>query len=188
MTSEAEIYPLSSEWVWWYDRPRQKSNQSNWKDSFQQITVFTDVETFWRFFNNVPSPSDLSINCNYHFFRNGIFPDWEDEANKDGGKWVIEFDRAKGEETNKCWLKLLVGCIGDLFSNSDNICGCMMNTRKDTWKISVWLRENNEEAVLALGRSLKQMLELPASLQISYQVHHDCSVANRSFSGAKYTI
>ncbi|CAG8692284.1 14801_t:CDS:2, partial [Racocetra fulgida] len=48
---------------------------------------------------------ELSAGSNYHLFKKGIKPMWEDPANEQGGKWVIQFPRNKtGEEINTLWL------------------------------------------------------------------------------------
>ncbi len=40
------------------------------------------VEEFWSIINNLLPPSQLVKNANYHFFKDGIQPLWEDKANK----------------------------------------------------------------------------------------------------------
>ena len=47
------------------------------------------IENFWGTYNNIVPPSGLDKCANYHIFKEGIFPLWEDEANKQGGKWVL---------------------------------------------------------------------------------------------------
>jgi hypothetical protein len=41
----------------------------------------TQVEGFARYMNNLRLPSQLQKNANYHMFKNGIKPMWEDTAN-----------------------------------------------------------------------------------------------------------
>ena len=54
------------------------------------LTVLSlQIENFWGTYNNIVPPSGLDKCANYHFFKEGIFPLWEDEANKQGGKWVL---------------------------------------------------------------------------------------------------
>lgn len=48
---------------------------------------------------------DLSISSNYHLFKQGIKPMWEDPANKHGGKWSIQLPRNKTmSEIDNIWL------------------------------------------------------------------------------------
>ena len=34
-------------------------------------------------------PGDLASHSDFHLFKMGIKPMWEDEANKFGGKWIV---------------------------------------------------------------------------------------------------
>lgn len=45
------------------------------------VGEFETVEDFCRWFNWLKPPSQLEINSNYHLFKKGIRPMWEDEAN-----------------------------------------------------------------------------------------------------------
>jgi translation initiation factor 4E len=55
--------------------------------------AFNTVEDFWSVFNHIEQVSNLTAGCDYSFFTSGIKPMWEDEANKNGGRWVINIDR-----------------------------------------------------------------------------------------------
>lgn len=56
-------------------------------------------------YNNIMKTCDLSISSNYHLFKQGIKPMWEDAANKHGGKWSIQLPRNKTmNEIDNIWL------------------------------------------------------------------------------------
>lgn len=40
----------------------------------------------------------------YHLFKQGIEPKWEDSANAKGGKWVFNFKRGQRETISDHWL------------------------------------------------------------------------------------
>ena len=68
----------------------------------------SQVEHFWRVFNNIKPPSMLEIGTNYHFFRKGIQPLWEDPANKKGGKWVLSVkDFVSPHVLDRAWLEVV---------------------------------------------------------------------------------
>lgn len=55
---------------------------------------------------------DLSISSNYHLFKQGIKPMWEDPANKHGGKWSIQLPRNKTmSEIDNIWLYTVSLCF-----------------------------------------------------------------------------
>lgn len=53
------------------------------------IGEFNTVEGFCRYFNWLKPPSQLERNSNYHLFKDGIKPMWEDEANAKVGFQAI---------------------------------------------------------------------------------------------------
>lgn len=58
--------------------------------------------------NNIVKVNHLEISSNYHVFKKGIRPEWEDAANANGGKFSIQFPRNRtGEAINDYWLNLV---------------------------------------------------------------------------------
>ena len=51
-------------------------------------------------------PSGLDKCANYHFFKEGIFPLWEDEANKQGGKWVLTI-KDDPRSLDQAWMEVV---------------------------------------------------------------------------------
>lgn len=59
-------------------------------------------------FNNVAKVNHLGPSSNYHLFKQGIRPEWEDEANAEGGKFGIQFPKNKaGDAINEYWMYLV---------------------------------------------------------------------------------
>lgn len=98
----------------------------------------------------VGTPSSL-LDCNpfklacldYHLFKNNIKPAWEDDANKDGGKWMV---RLKKGLASYYWEELIFSLIGEQFDVGNEICGAVISMRNQEDVISVWNRtaDNNE--------------------------------------------
>jgi translation initiation factor 4E len=55
------------------------------------------------------SVQDIIPNTDYLLFRAGIRPEWEDEQNKHGGKWVATFpvEDHMEEECEFSWINLV---------------------------------------------------------------------------------
>ena len=60
-----------------------------YENSIKNISVVKTVEQFWSTYNYLKRPNDLSSTTDYHFFRDGIKPTWEDPKNAKGGKWIV---------------------------------------------------------------------------------------------------
>ena len=57
--------------------------------------------------------SKLPPGADYSMFKEGIFPDWEDPRNQDGGRWVIAMDKRKRDLLDTYWLEIMFFLIGE---------------------------------------------------------------------------
>jgi len=178
-------HPLQHSWTMWYDCPQKKMVQSAWGDHLRKIVTVDTVEDFWGLYNNVIPSSKLSLGANYHFFKDGIEPKWEDENNERGGKWLVILPakaRSNGA-LDRLWLWTLLACVGEAFDDENDICGAVISLRKGGDKIALWTRSSsNEAATKRIGRAFKAALELPDDQVIGYQSHADCIKRNSSFN------
>lgn len=60
-------------------------------------------------YNNIVKASQLTQGGNFHFFKEGVKPMWEDPANKEGGKWLIMSPNSKKQELDTMWLNTVCG-------------------------------------------------------------------------------
>jgi hypothetical protein len=73
--------------------PYPRSPQSYEENTYTLGTTST-VEDFWRLYVHLRRPVDERPTvCDYHVFREGIRPMWEDEANVNGGKWIVRLKK-----------------------------------------------------------------------------------------------
>lgn len=74
-----------------------------------QCRFTRDTDTAASVHNNIVKVNHLELNTNYHVFKKGIRPEWEDAANANGGKFSIQFPRNRtGEAINDYWLNLVM--------------------------------------------------------------------------------
>ena len=79
---------------------------------------------------------------------------WEDDANKNGGRWLINLDRKqRATDLDHFWLEILLCMIGEGFNEySDDVCGSVVNVRARTDKIAVWTGDAGTQAsVMEIG-------------------------------------
>lgn len=60
--------------------------------------------------NNVMKASKLSSGSNYHVFKEGVQPMWEDSQNRKGGKWVMNVNKKDGDQLDQLWLNVVSTC------------------------------------------------------------------------------
>ncbi|EPZ35641.1 isopentenyl-diphosphate delta-isomerase [Rozella allomycis CSF55] len=163
-------HPLHGEWTLWYDSPPQKSNNKNWKDNLKKIISFKTVEDFWGSFfhyicstnhsiyNSIIPPFELIEGTNYHYFREGIEPSWEDPENENGGRWYVNI--RKDPRVNEAWVTTVLACVGSLFEHSDNVCGCVITVRQQSrmYRLAIWIKNASDEtSVLEIGNTWKKL-------------------------------
>ncbi|KAH8242100.1 hypothetical protein KR026_002169 [Drosophila bipectinata] len=178
-------HPLEHTWTLWYlENDRTKS----WEDMQNEITSFDMVEDFWSLYNHIKPPSDIMIGSDYSLFKKGIQPMWEDEANKFGGRWVINMGRGPKWDVDRTWLDVLLILIGEAFDHGEEVCGAVINLRGKSNKISIWTANgHNEPAVMEIGMKLRDLLALPP-YQLQYQLHKDSMSKQGSVVKAVYSI
>lgn len=81
-------HPLEHPWTFWFDNPNGKQKQATWGSSIRAVYTFSTVEDFWCLYNNVLQPSKLGTGTDFHCFKAGIEPKWEDPKCTNGGKWT----------------------------------------------------------------------------------------------------
>jgi len=192
-TDEFEIkHPLQFGWSWWYDNPgpnNWKTTQASWNQNLKKIYTFSTVEDFWCLWNNIKGANDLPPGSNYHVFKDGIEPCWEDPSNNCGGKWIIPVKSSQRDtQLKQLWMWAVLACIGNSFEDEDEVCGVVVSVRKSSDKICLWTRNATEEAkTKRIGQQLKDLLGL--QIKIEYQVHADAMAHNSSFNNrAKYEV
>lgn len=150
-TPSSSEHPLKSTWVIWYRPPTPK--YSDYEKSTIALATISSVESFWGVYSHLKRPSVLPTVSDYHIFRKGVRPVWEDEANKKGGKWVI---RLKKGVADRYWEDLLLAIVGDQFAEgSDEVCGAVLSVRSGEDVLSIWTRiDGGRNIKIRYGRTM----------------------------------
>ena len=80
---------LQSQYCLWYSRRNPGKQSHNFDQNLKLIGRFGTCEQFWSLYSHLVKPGDLASHSDFHLFKMGIKPMWEDEANKFGGKWIV---------------------------------------------------------------------------------------------------
>lgn len=124
------------------------------------IGEFDTVESFCRYFNWLKPPSKLERNSNYHLFKSGIKPMWEDEANANGGKWVLTM-KNNPQLLDRCWSWLAMALVGEDLDEGDEICGAVVSLRSKVDRIQLWTRSKEDvEKINGIGKKMVKLLDI----------------------------
>jgi len=149
----------------------QGRSQENYEKSIKCIGTFSYVEDFWAYYNHIIRPNDLPYACDYHLFRAGVKPMWEDEENKIGGKYIVRIPRGK-RTSSRYWEDVLLAIVGGQFDvPTDEICGVVISTRYNQDILSLWNKHAEAESKRKIHDTLRKVLNLPSHVQLEYKTH-----------------
>lgn len=140
-------HALRHNWVFWFRPPISKSNgYLEYEKTLHAVAGFNTVEDFFTIYRHLKRPSSLPLVSDYHLFKKGIRPVWEDDENKKGGKWIV---RLKKGVADRYWEDLVFAIVGDQFAEaSEEVCGAVLSVRNGEDILSIWTRNDG-------GRVLK---------------------------------
>ncbi|OAX36369.1 translation initiation factor eIF4e [Rhizopogon vinicolor AM-OR11-026] len=137
------------------------------------IGEFDTVESFCRYFNWLKPPSKLERNSNYHIFKSGIKPMWEDPANSNGGKWVLTM-KNNPILLDRCWTWLAMALVGEELEDGDEICGAVVSLRSKVDRIQVWTRSKDDvERLNGIGKKLIKLLDVSEADNIGLEFQYN---------------
>jgi len=170
---------LQSQYSLWYSRRGSGKHSHNFHQNLKLIGRFGTVEQFWRLYSHLVRPGELSSHSDFHLFKCGIKPMWEDEANKCGGKWIV---RLRKGLSSRCWENLVLAMLGEQFMVGEELCGAVVSVRFQEDIISIWNRTASETAVTSRIRdTFRRVLNLPPGTLIEYKAHNDSIKDMKSF-------
>ncbi|XP_052105623.1 eukaryotic translation initiation factor 4E type 2-like isoform X1 [Mytilus californianus] len=174
-------HPLQFNYAIWFSRKSQgkTSSSASYDQNLKLVGTFASVEQFWGIYSHLVRPSDLSGHCDYHLFKEGIRPMWEDSANNKGGKWIVRLKKGLG---SRCWENLILAMLGEQFMVGEEICGAVISIRYQEDILALWNRTACDQVTTSRIRdTLKRILNLPPNTIMEYKTHNDSIKDNSSF-------
>ena len=147
---------------------------TNYASSIIKIGSFDSAEGFFGLYDHLQKPSSPScVGTDYHLFREGVTPTWEDSHNKNGGKWIIRLRKGDGRLSSLYWEELLLAIIGEKFGDlTDHISGAVVSIRSNDDIISLWnVDANDQTANNEMRDIIRETLQLPSFVQLEYKKH-----------------
>jgi len=146
--------------------------------------------------NNITKTSELSLKSDYHLFKQGVRPEWEDIQNKNGGKWAYQFkDRRATVPIDDLWLNVMLAAIGETLEADDakEVMGVVVNVRKAFYRIGVWTRTTggkggNKDTLMEIGKRFKEVLKLPSRENVEFSGHTDSALSGSTRAKAKFMV
>lgn len=162
-------HPLSRTYCIWYRLRNQRTQRVDYKQGIKLYGKFSTVEEFWHVYSHMLRADELAL-VDVNVFQEGIKPAWEDEANAEGGQWVVKLHKSF---TAFCWEGLLLALIGNQIATSseDAIHGLFLSIRYKENAITVWNRSATNRDDSKTVESLRRAMQLDSSFRFEYKPH-----------------
>ncbi|KNE65024.1 hypothetical protein AMAG_10691 [Allomyces macrogynus ATCC 38327] len=163
-------HALARAWTVYYSHRSPAQRVANYEEAIKKLATFSTVEEFWSVYSRLKRPNDLEPVSDYHLFRAGVRPVWEDPANITGGKWMIRFKKGI---SGRFWEDMILGLIGEQFA--DPINGLVLSIRANEDILSVWHPASAADgaANLRIYDTIKRVLNLPDGALLEYKEHNE---------------
>ena len=235
-------HPLMNTWTLWFTKPpsgKVEYEQSdcdillivlegdNWNDLLKEVVTFDSVEEFWGVYvsatsstctladggqNNISPTSQLAVKSDYHLFKTGVRPEWEDPQNKHGGKWSYQFKDKRSVPIDELWLYVMLAAIGETLENQGDgeVMGVVVNVRKGFYRIGVWTKtvgksipgggdgdvaggkgrsaDRSKTVLLGIGARFKEVLKIEGNEAVEFNSHTESAHAGSTRAKAKFTV
>jgi len=180
MATAVETHPLQFPWTFTFFK---KAANKGYEENTSTLGTTESVEDFWRLYVHLRRPvDDRPTVCDYHVFREGIKPMWEDDTNVNGGKWIV---RLKKGVAARYWEDLLFALLGGQFKVGDEICGAVLSVRYQEDILSIWNKSADSRRVcMQIRTTLCSVLQLPMDASLEYKKHTDSMRDNSSYRNA----
>lgn len=144
------------------------------------VTVHT-VEDFFAMLHFLKPANSVRLFARFHFFEEGVFPMWEDSANKEGGiLWLEVAVEPKGNsetslEINTLWTNLLMSLVGETLEDpsstaKNDITGVVLSKKRDRNRLGIWVRDAKDtEAIERIKAALADIL--PSADKLTFTPH-----------------
>lgn len=186
---------LRHSWAFWFRPPISKSNGFvEYEKTLHPMAEFGTIEEFFSVYQHLKRPSTLPLVSDYHIFKKGIRPVWEDEENKKGGKWIV---RLKKGVSDRYWEELVLAIVGDQFAEaSEEVCGAVLSVRNGEDILSIWTRNDGGRVLkiryvaplifrveiyanICRRETMKRVLAFPPETKVEWK-SHDSSINQRA--------
>ena len=134
--------PLEYRYTFWLSKRKSVLKGKNYENCMTKLGSFETVQQFWKMYSFMKRPSKVDDHCDLMLvrgfddfvcdplykiqFKSGIRPLWEEESNRDGGRWSI---RIRRHNTDRYWENAIMAMIGEQFMVGNEICGMVLSLR-----------------------------------------------------------
>ena len=141
---------FENNWDLWYHHEKDNWNLNGYK----KIYNITDVETFWRLYNNFDKIGNI-LYKQFFLMKENINPVWEDKNNKNGGCWSFKIQENHASEL---WEELSVLLVTNeilLKEYKNELVGLSIALKKNNYCIiKIWNSNSKNNSIKILNPNI----------------------------------
>ena len=141
----------------------RKNFVQNEKEFFSKIIKISDasnINEFWEIYQHMKKPSECPVGTDFHVFKKGIVPMWEDNMNKDGGKLSVLLTY---KYSNLIWEEVTFDFCKGILPYYGYINGIVISMRQNFVVLSFWVKTKNNHIVEKIRYALTNFLQAPSN-------------------------
>ena len=141
-------------------RMKPIEKEEDFLEKIIKIADVSNINEFWEVFQHLKKPNQCPVGSDYHIFKKGIVPMWEDKLNKDGGKLSMLLT---WKYANVIWEEVTFNFAKGLLPYYDYINGIVISVRPKFLALSFWIRCGNNSMVEKIKNALSGLLQAPST-------------------------
>ena len=160
---------------------KQVLAKEKYESQVKKIADFDTIEEFWGIFQHLRKPDSCKPGIEYFMFKEPIKPLWEDEHNKNGGRFSIKLKRGY---TTIIWEEMIFTLIGGILPKEikEEINGIVVTSKKEFNTLQIWFRNFDEKIVQDLEQCIRELLVIPDEVRLDPKKFNVSSNNNNSNS------
>lgn len=139
---------------------KQKEKEQEFFEKIIKISDVSNIQEFWEVFQHLLKPNQCPVGSDYHIFKKGIVPMWEDKLNKDGGKLSVLLT---WKYANVIWEEVTFNFARGLLPYYDYVNGIVISNRPKFLVLSFWIKCGNNVLIEKIRSALSGFLQAPSS-------------------------
>ena len=166
--------PIEQKFSFWYrisddalinQQPGKTLDKKEYENQVKKIAEFDTIEDFWSIFQHLRKPDSCRPGIEFQMFKNPIMPMWEDEYNKNGGKFSIKLRK---DYTTIIWEEMIFALIGGVLPKEvkDELNGIVVSSRKEFNVLQIWFRNYNSNITADIEQCIRDLLQIPNEVDL----------------------
>ena len=166
--------PIEQKFSFWYrisddalinQQPGKTLDKKEYENQVKKIAEFDTIEDFWSIFQHLRKPDSCRPGIEFQMFKNPIMPMWEDEYNKNGGKFSIKLRK---DYSTIIWEEMIFALIGGVLPKEikDELNGIVVSSRKEFNVLQIWFRNYNSNITGDIEQCIRDLLQIPNEVDL----------------------